>query len=59
MDCVTCSGNGEIECYKCNGKSTTSVSFHANGYSYEDVCENCNGTGYVICHHCFGNGSIE
>ena len=61
VTCLTCAGNGEIQCPACEGQGKVLKPCEiCNGTGYTRVkCPVCNGVNSNGCERCFGNGDVE
>lgn len=61
VTCLTCAGNGEIQCPACEGQGKVLKPCEiCNGTGYTRVkCPVCNGVNSNGCERCSGNGDVE
>lgn len=61
VTCLTCAGNGEIQCPACEGQGKVLKPCEiCNGTGYTRVkCPVCNGVDSAACERCSGNGDVE
>lgn len=50
--CITCTGRGRNQCYKCDGKVTIKCNCKVSSDCSDKKCDRCNGKGRYRCTNC-------